>query len=40
MKSLKKRFKETAFVRGASREQMQSGSELGLELEQYLKIGL
>ena len=40
MKSLKKSFKETAFVRGASRDQMQNGLELDLELEQYLKIGL
>jgi uncharacterized protein len=40
LKSLKKRFKETAFARGASREQMQSCSQLGLELEQYLEIAL
>ncbi len=40
LKSLKKRFKETAFARGASREQMQSCSELGLELEQFLEIAL
>lgn len=40
LKSLKKRFKETAFARGASREQMQSCAELGLELEQFLEIAL
>lgn len=40
LKSLKKRFKETAFARGASREQMQSCSELGLELERFLEISL
>lgn len=40
LKSLKKRFKETAFARGASREQMQSCTELGLELEQFLQIAL
>lgn len=40
MKSLKKRFKETAFARGASREQMQSCAELGLELDVYLEIAL
>ncbi len=40
LKSLKKRFKETAFARGASREQMHSCTELGLELEQFLEISL
>ncbi len=40
LKSLKKRFKETAFARGANREQMKSCAELGLELEQYLEIAL
>lgn len=40
MKSLRKRFKESAFARGASREQMQSCSEIGLELDQFLEIAL
>lgn len=40
IKSLKKRFKEKAFARGASREQMQTCSELGLELEEFLQIAL
>lgn len=40
LKSLKKRFKETAFARGANREQMQSCTELGLDLEQFLTIAL
>ncbi len=40
LKSLKKRFKEKAFAKGASREQMQTCSELGLELEEFLDLGL
>lgn len=40
LKSLKKRFKETAFARGANRDQMKSCEELGLELDQYLEIAL
>lgn len=40
LKSLKKRFKETAFARGANREQMKSCAEIGLELDQYLEIAL
>lgn len=40
LKSLKKRFKEKAFARGASREQMATCSELGLELDQFLNIAL
>lgn len=40
LKSLKKRFKEKAFARGASREQMQTCGELGLDLEEFLNIGL
>lgn len=40
LKSLKKRFKETAFARGANREQMKSCTEIGLELDQYLEIAL
>lgn len=40
LKSLKKRFKEKAFARGASREQMASCSELGLELDEFLNIAL
>lgn len=40
MKSLKKRFKEKAFARGASREQMLTCSELGLERDEFLSIAL
>lgn len=40
LKSLKKRFKEKAFARGASREQMQTCSEIGLELDEFLQIAL
>lgn len=40
VKSLKKRFKEKAFARGANREQMATCSELGLELDEFLAIAL
>lgn len=40
LKSLKKRFKESAFAKGASREQMALCSELGLELDEFLSICL
>lgn len=40
LKSLKKRFKESSFARGASREQMDTCSELGLERDQFLTIAL
>lgn len=40
MKSLRKRFKESAFARGASREQMDTCVELGLEREEFLEIAL
>lgn len=40
MKSLRKRFKESAFARGASREQMDTCAELGLERDEFLNIAL
>jgi putative nucleotidyltransferase with HDIG domain len=40
LKSLKKRFKEPAFAKGARREDMLTCSELGLELDEFLEIGL
>lgn len=40
LKSLKKRFKESSFARGASREQMDTCSELGLERDEFLNIAL
>jgi putative nucleotidyltransferase with HDIG domain len=40
MKSLKKRFKEPSFARGARREQMDTCSELGLERDEFLNIAL
>lgn len=40
LKSLKKRFKEKAFAKGANREQMVTCSELGLELDEFLTICL
>lgn len=38
--SLKKKFKEKSFARGASREQMKSCEALGLTLDDYLAIAL
>jgi len=40
LSSLKKRWKEKAFARGASREQMAVCEELGLEREEFLAIAL
>lgn len=40
LKSLKKRFKEKAFARGASRDKMATCSEMGLELDEFLSIAL
>jgi len=34
------RFKEKAFARGANREQMQTCTELGLTLDQFIALGL
>ncbi len=39
-KSVKKRFKEKSFAAGASREQIASCSELGLELDEFIGLGL
>lgn len=38
--SLKKRWKEKAFARGADREQMASCAELGLERDEFLALSL
>lgn len=35
-----RRFKEKAFARGASREQMQACSEIGLSLEEFMETGI
>ncbi len=40
VKSLKKKFKEKSFAAGASREQIAQCTELGLELDEFLKLGL
>jgi uncharacterized protein len=40
LKSLKKRFKEPAFAKGARREDIMTCSELGLELDEFLELGL
>jgi len=37
---LKRRFKEKAFAKGASREQMKTCSEIGLGLDEFLEISL
>jgi putative nucleotidyltransferase with HDIG domain len=39
-KSLRKRFKEKSFAAGASREQITQCTELGLELDDFLQLGL
>lgn len=38
--SLKKRYGEKAFARGANRETIAACSELGLNLEQFMELGL
>ena len=38
--SVRKRFKEKSFAAGASREQIAHCSELGLELEAFIELGL
>lgn len=40
LKSLRKRFKEPAFAKGARREDILTCVELGLELEEFMGIGL
>jgi len=40
VKSLKKRWKEKAFARGASRDQMAGHEELGLDRDEFLSIAL
>jgi putative nucleotidyltransferase with HDIG domain len=40
LKSLRKRFREPAFAKGARREDIMTCSELGLELDEFLAIGL
>ena len=40
LKSLKKRWKESAFAKGASREQMGACEALGLERDEFLQIAL
>jgi len=38
--SVKKRFKEKSFAAGANREQIARCSELGLELDEFIELGL
>ena len=40
LKSLQKRFKEPAFAKGARREDILTCSELGLDLDEFLSLGL
>ncbi len=40
LKSLKKRHKEKAFAKGADRNIIESCKEIGLELEEFMEIGL
>jgi predicted hydrolase (HD superfamily) len=39
-KSVGKRFKEKSFAAGANREQIARCAELGLELEEFIELGL
>jgi len=39
-KSVKKKFKEKSFAAGANREQIASCSEIGLELDEFIELGL
>jgi putative nucleotidyltransferase with HDIG domain len=39
-KSVRKRFKEKSFAAGAKREQIAQCAELGLELDEFLELGL
>ena len=38
--SVQKRYKEKSFAAGASREQIASCSEIGLELDEFIELGL
>lgn len=40
LKSLRKRFKEKQFARGANREQIMCCEEMGISLEEFLEISL
>jgi len=40
VKSLKKKFKEKSFAAGANREQIAQCTEIGIELDEFLKLGL
>jgi putative nucleotidyltransferase with HDIG domain len=40
LKSLKKRFKEPSFAKGARREDIMTCDQLGLDLDEFLGIGL
>ena len=40
LESVKKKFKEKSFAAGANREQIALCSEIGLELEEFIELGL
>jgi predicted hydrolase (HD superfamily) len=37
---VRKRYKEKSFAAGANREQIASCSEIGLELDEFIELGL
>jgi predicted hydrolase (HD superfamily) len=39
-KSIRKRFKEERFAAGANREQIAKCSDIGLELDAFIELGL
>jgi len=39
-KSVRKRFKEKSFAAGANREQISQCSEIGLELDEFIELGM
>ncbi len=40
MKSIKKKYKEKGFAAGVNREQIETCSSLGLELDEFIELGL
>ena len=39
-KSVRKRFKEKSFAAGANREQISQCSQIGIELDEFIELGL
>jgi len=40
MKSIKKKYKEKGFAAGVNREQIETCRNLGLELDEFIELGL